>query len=169
MYQTFKVNRRLFILPLPRFFHSHIHTGLLIEIVSMIFAFAAYQQMLLFINHILPVVIRHFKIRNELDGIGWTSLLTQSAINASREINPEKLRISTPVLAFRGLEGNTVDRANGSTEVAGNTPFITSGIAGKHDPAAVPWRQIRQLLGIFLGFTLMKSMQEGVKYASDQA
>ena len=100
MYQTFKVNRRLFVLALAGFFHAHVYTSLLIKIISMIFSFTADEQVFLFINHILPVVIRHFKVGNQLDGVSWAGLLAQSAVNASREINAEKLRITSSVLAF---------------------------------------------------------------------
>lgn len=79
MNQAFQVNGRIFIISFPNPFDPHIHTCNLIEIITMVFTFTAYKKMFLFIYKVLPVIFSHFKIGDQLYGIGRAGLFAITA------------------------------------------------------------------------------------------
>lgn len=63
------------------------------------------------------------------DGIHWAALLAVATVNALGHINIVTGRPAASVLALFGLNGNSLGRADGFTELASNAALFTSGIA----------------------------------------
>jgi hypothetical protein len=99
------------------------------EVVAGILAGTVYQQILFLINQVLAVEFPHLEIRSELNGVSRTGLLAKTAINATREVNAEKLRITAAAFIFGGLKRDAIDRTGYRTEVAGYAALASIGVA----------------------------------------
>ena len=111
--------------PLTFAFHVRSQASDFIKIITGILAGSINQQVVFFINHMVAVVFGEFHVRGELNGVGWTGLLTEPTKNAARKINPKPFRITTLIArAFGGLEGNTIHRTDHRTEVTAHTAFF---------------------------------------------
>src|SRR5215813_7571619 len=74
------------------------------EVVSRILAGPIDQQVLLFVDQVLPVKFAHLEVRRQLDGVGRTGFLAIAAKNAAREVDAEEIREAPPVFVLRRLK-----------------------------------------------------------------
>ena len=86
--------------------------------------------MLLFIDHVLPVVFAHLEIRRELNGVGRAGFFAKSAQDAAGKIDAEKFGIPAAVWVFAFLQGDTIYRANNRTKITGYAAFFAVRVAG---------------------------------------
>src|SRR5688572_18787666 len=67
--------------------------GDFVEVVVMVFAGARNQHVFFFPDHVLAHVFGHFKIGSQLDGMSRAGFFAETAHDAAREIDTEKLGI----------------------------------------------------------------------------
>ncbi len=79
-------------------------------VIARILAGAIDQQVLLFINQILPVKLPHLEIRSELNGVGGAGFFAETAKDAARKVNAEEFRKAPAVFVLGGLERDAIDR-----------------------------------------------------------
>jgi hypothetical protein len=104
-----------------------------------------------------------------LDRISRACFLAESAENTTRKVDPEKGRISSPAGTLCSLQGDTVNRTCSRAQIACHASFIPIRIPAENDPATVAGREIWFLFGVQYRFTLVKGVQEGVPYTSEDA
>ena len=75
------------------------------------------------------MVFAHFKIGNELDGVGGTGVFTKTAKDAAGEIDPEELGVAAAVFIFCGLEGYAIDGADSGAEITAYTALFSFRVA----------------------------------------
>jgi len=109
-----QIDRRRLVLSLPLILTANSHSRDAPKIVIGILARAIYHQIVLFVNQVLALVLTHFKIWGQLDGVGRAGLFAESAKNTTRKVNTEKLRIPPAGLVFSRLQGNAAHRAGDS-------------------------------------------------------
>jgi hypothetical protein len=139
------------------------------EIVIGIFSRSVHQQVSLLVHEILPIVFTHFEIRGELNGVGRTRFLTETAEDTSREIDSEKIRKASPVLILSGLQRDAIYRADNCTKIASNAALTAIRIARQYDSTAIPGGQIGLLFWILDGHATAKSMLENLPQAKQYA
>src|SRR5690606_16767185 len=108
------------------------------------------------VHQVLALVLTHFKIGSQLNRRGWARFFTQTAENAAREVDAEKLRVPAAIFSLSFLQRDTAHRTRYRTQVTGNATLFAVRIAGKHDTSTVARRQIYRLFRIHLGFAFCK-------------
>src|SRR3974390_2574137 len=143
------------------------------EVISRILPWAIDQQIVLFVNQVLPVKLAHLEVRRQLDGVRRASLFAQTAEDTTREIDTEELRMPAPVFVLCRLQRDAIDRAGNRAQVARHTALTAVRIARKNDPASVARREIRLLLRILNGDSFLEGMEKNVpnrpKYADHRS
>src|SRR5215467_14082604 len=91
--QSAKVHRGRFAFSLAFILSTDADSGDSPEVVAGIFADAADEEILLFINHIGTVVFAHFEVRRELNCISRTGFLAISAEDTARKIDTKEFRV----------------------------------------------------------------------------
>src|SRR5208283_2361038 len=88
------------------------------EVIARILPRPIDQQILFFVNQVLPVKLSHLKVRRQLDGIGRAGLFAIAAKDAAREVDAEEIRIPSPVFVLGRLQRDTADRTGDGAEIA---------------------------------------------------
>src|SRR5271157_4198839 len=130
------------------------------EVIARILARPVDQQVVLFVNQVLPVKLAHLKVRRQLDGVRRASLFAVATKDAAREVDTEELRIPPPVFVLGRLQRDTADRTGNCAQIARHTALPAVRIARQDDPAAVAWREIRLLLRVLNRDPLLEGMEE---------
>ena len=137
------IDRRVFVLSLTLVLSFDGKPCNAIKIITRIFTLPADEQVFFFIDQVLTAVFSHLAIRRELNGVSRTGLFAEAAEDAPGEVDAEEFRIASSVFIFSCLEGDAVNRACRSAEVAGDTTFIAVRVSGQDNPSPPPRRQIR--------------------------
>src|SRR3954464_13031362 len=98
--------------------------------------------MLFLVDHALPVVLAHFHIWSQLNGVGRTSVLAKAAKYAAREIDAEPFREVPAVFVLRRLQRDAVHGAYHRAEITAYTAFDAVRITRENDPATISRGQI---------------------------
>src|SRR5580698_5829493 len=114
------------------------------------------QQILLLVDQVLPMKLAHLEIRRKLDGVSRACLFAKTAKDAAREIDAEELRITPSGFILGCLQCDATHRTRDGTKVARHAALASIRIARQNDPAPVAWREIRLLLRILNGDSLLK-------------
>src|ERR1700733_14477339 len=80
--------------------NAGVHARYFIEIIPVIFSLPVDEQVFLFINEVLTMILAHFKIGDELDSICRAGFFAVSAEDATGEIDAEGFRVPPAVLVF---------------------------------------------------------------------
>src|SRR5215831_8216291 len=163
------VDGRRFMCRLALILSADLDSGYAPEVIARIFPRPVNQQILFFVNQVLPVKLSHLKVRRQLDGVCRAGFLAIPAKDTAREVDAEEIGISSAVFVLGRLQRDTVDRTGDSTEIACHTALASIWIAGQNDPAAIARRQIRFLLGILNRDPLLESVEEYVPDRSKDA
>lgn len=86
------------------------------------------------------------------DGINWTALLAETAIDALRHVNVISSRPSASVLTLLGLDGDGLSGADGLAKLASNATLFTGGVSSQCVLASEPRRD----------GTLLERIEDGV-------
>src|SRR6267142_1699079 len=143
------------------------------EVISGILPWPIDQQVVLFVDQVLPVKLTHLEVRRQLDGVRGAGFLAIAAKDAARKVDTEELRIPPPVFVLRRLQCDAIDRTGNRAQVARHTALTAIRIARKNDPAAVARREIRLLLRILNGDSFLEGVEKNVpnrpKYADHRS
>src|SRR3974377_941733 len=150
-------------------FSTDLDSGYAPEVIPRMLTWPINQQVVLFIDQVVPVKLAHLEVRRQLDGVRRAGFLAIAAKDAAREVDTEKLRIPPPLFVLRRLQSNATDRTSDRTQVARYTAFPTVRIARKNDPSAVARREIRLLLRILHRNPLLESVEKNVPDGSKYA
>src|SRR6185437_12103686 len=165
--QLAHVGGRFFALSLALLFAADPHARHAPEVVIRVFAGSADQQIFFFVNQVLPLVLAHFKVGCELDGVSRAGVLAVAAEDAAGKVDAEELRVAPAGGVLRGLQRDAIHRAGDSAQITGDAALASLGIAGKDNTSAPAWRKIRRLLRILPGNTRPKAMQKNIPKCSN--
>ena len=98
------IHRRILVLGLALVLAADRDSGDAPEVVIGILARAVDQQVFLFIDQVLAIVLAHFEIGRQLDGVSGACLLAVAAIDAAGEVDAEELGVAAAVFIFGGLQ-----------------------------------------------------------------
>src|SRR5690606_9907231 len=88
------------------------------------------KQARLVVVELLTCLGGELEVRPFDDGIDWTGLLAEAAVNALHHVDIVAGGASRAVIAARtGLDGDCLRRADGLAELAGNAALLPIGIA----------------------------------------
>src|SRR5512135_562419 len=90
-------------------------------------------------------------MRGQLNGQSRTRLLTESSVDAAREIDPEPARITAPVLTLGRLHRDTADRTGSRAEITGHTALLAIGVPGEDDDRPRSRGQRPLVFGVLFG------------------
>jgi hypothetical protein len=139
------------------------------EVVAGILALAVDQQILFFINQVLPLKLPHLEIGCELNSVSRAGLFAITTEDATREVDAEKLRVAPAVLILGRLKRDAIDGTCHRTKVTGHAPLASVRVARENNPAPEARRQVRFLLWILNRDSLLERVKEDVpdcpKYA----
>jgi hypothetical protein len=122
-----------------------------VEIVFIVLPAVIDQKVFFLINQAENITSACLKIRSQLNGQSRTRLLAEPSVDASCEIDPKPSRIAAPVLSLGRLHGDTADRADGRTEVAGHTSFFSIRVTSQYNDGSRPGRKGPLVFRILLG------------------
>jgi hypothetical protein len=154
------IHRPLLILRLPLVLTVNGQPSYSIKVVTRIFTGSTYQQVLFFVNQIVPPVFAVLKVGRQLDGVCGAGFFTETAENTAGEIEAKKFRVPPAPFILGSLQSNAVHRAGYRAEITGDAPFFPVGIPGENDPAPEPWRQIYGFFRVLNGLSPVKRMQQ---------
>src|SRR5215469_69068 len=163
------VNGRPFMLCLALILAADLNAGYTPVVVTRILARAVDQQIFLFIDQVAPVKLPQFEIRRKLNGVGRAGLFAPTAEDAAREIDAKELRKTPARFVLRGLQRDASNRARDCTELAGHAALASIGIARQNDPAPVARGEIRFLLRVLNGDSLLEGMKKNVPNCPEYA
>jgi hypothetical protein len=99
------------------------------EVVTGILTGAVDQQIFFFIDQVFPVKLSYLEVGSKLNGVGRAGLFAIATKNATREVNAEKLWITSTVFILSRLKCDAIDRTRDRTQVASYTSFAAVRIA----------------------------------------
>src|SRR6185503_821379 len=115
-------------------------------------AVAIGEQPILVVVKLLARLGSELEIRSLNDGVDWTGLLAEAAINTFYHVDVVARGAARAVVAARlGLDGDGLRRADRLAELAGDAAFLAVGIAAQRMLAAEPRRDRAALEGIING------------------
>jgi hypothetical protein len=158
--KTVHINRRFLVLSLSLVLTVNGQPSYPIKVVTRIFTGSTYQQVLFFVNQIVPPVFAVLKVWRQLDGVCGAGFFTETAENTAGEIDAKKFRVPTAPFILGSLQSNAVHRAGYRAEITGHAPLLPIGIPGENDPAPKSWRQIYSFFRILNGLSPAKRMQQ---------
>jgi hypothetical protein len=100
-----------------------------VKVIVGILAGTVDQQILLFVDQVLPLVLAHLEIGSELDGIGGTRLLTKSTKDTPRKVDAKKSGIAPTIFILCRLKSDTIHGTCDRTKIAGHASLLAVGIA----------------------------------------
>src|SRR5262249_30859063 len=139
------------------------------EVVSRMLAGPVDQQVVLFVDQVLPVKFAHLEVRRQLDSVGRAGFLAVTAKDAAREVDAEEIRVAPSVFVLRRLKRDAPDRTGNGAQVARHAALLAVRVAGENDSAAITRREVRLLLGILNRDPLLECMEEHVPDGSKHA
>jgi hypothetical protein len=116
--------------------------------------------MLFLVDHAGSLVFGHVVIGGELNGLGWARFLTETAEDATGEVDAEPLRIPPPGLVLGSLKRDAIDRTDRRTQITSDAPLVPRRIPRKDDASPESWREIRLLLREENGIPLPEGMPQ---------
>src|SRR5258705_366028 len=156
------IDRRRFVLRFALILPADLNSCHSPVVVPGMFPGAIDQQILLFIYQVVSMKLSHLEIRSKLDSVGGAGLFAQTAEDATREIDSEEFRKTPPRFILSRLQRDAGDRTRDRTEIASHAALASIGIARQNDPAPVAWREIRLLLRILDGDSLLEGVEKNV-------
>jgi hypothetical protein len=135
-----------------------------VKIVFLVFSAVVDQEVLFFVNELQDIPLARLKMRGQLNCQSRTRLLTESAVNASCEVDPEPTRIAASIFSLGGLHGDTTHRADSGTEVTSHAALLSIGVASENDYGPGPGRKRPLIFRILLGHRFTEEdLQRGCK------
>src|SRR5208283_6198624 len=156
------IHGRVFIIRFSLVLDSDGHSSHPVEVVVRMLPRTADQQVFLFVNHILPVVLTEFEIICQLDGVGRAGLFTEPAQDAAREVDAEKCRITPAVLVLRSLERNAVHRTGCRAQITGYAALLSLRVSREDDSTPEARRMDYFFIGILYGYPSLEHVQQNV-------
>src|SRR4030042_950662 len=142
---------RFFFADMCSLISHHGHSCISVKIVLLVLSAVVDQKVLFFVNEPQDIPLARLKMRGDLNRQSGTCLLTESAVNASCEVDPEHTRIAGSIFSLGRLHGDAADRADGRTEVASHATLISIRVARENDHSPGPGRKRPLILWILLG------------------
>eukprot|EP00307_Rebecca_sp_RCC1486_P010414 CAMPEP_0119413136 /NCGR_PEP_ID=MMETSP1335-20130426/5323_1 /TAXON_ID=259385 /ORGANISM="Chrysoculter rhomboideus, Strain RCC1486" /LENGTH=193 /DNA_ID=CAMNT_0007437915 /DNA_START=272 /DNA_END=854 /DNA_ORIENTATION=- len=87
------------------------------------------QELVLVVEQLLVCLRRILVIRALNDRVDWTGLLAEAAEDAFGHVNVVACRASRAILTHLRLNGDSLRRADGLTELASNAPFLACWVS----------------------------------------
>merc|ERR1719219_1682961 len=100
--------------------------------------------------------------------IAWAGLLAEPAVDALGHVNVVSGCSPCPVTPLFGLNGNCLGGTDSLTELAGNAPFLPTGIPSQCVLPTEPWRQGPLLKWVVDGGGLLEDVAKGDRHSPAQ-
>jgi hypothetical protein len=91
----------------------HGHSGMPVKVVLVVLPAVIDEKVFFLVDQVHHLAGAGFEVRGQLNRQSRTRLLTEPSVDAPRKIDPEPLRVASPIFPFCRLHRNAADRADG--------------------------------------------------------